>query len=522
MWRTATRVFDKACTYFVGRTAIIDGDRVLTYGQLQAEANRLAQGLRTLGVGPGDRVGLLLPNVLEFTPALYGIWKAGSALVQLPAMAAPDDLAFMLRESGASTLIFHEQFDERAAHLSDSVPSLKTCVRVGTSSRTKDGFAHPYQDLVVDAPADTPPDDGPGPDDLAFVGFTSGTTGRPKGVRQTHASWSHYVITAGLEVGDTDPGEVFAHGAPLTHFSQIFLLPTLMRGGTNIMLPGLDPDILVEAIERHRVTATALVPTIVYMLLDRDDLDPGRLQSLRTVVYAGSPMAPERLREAIARFGPIFVQTYAGTEPGFMTCLRKEEHRTDSPEWSERLASAGRAMFHVDISIQGDEGRQLPPHEVGEICARQDGQMVGYIDPSLDHEAMRDGWVRSGDLGYVDDEGFVFIVDRVKDMIVTGGFNVFPRQVEDVLATHPAVAQCAVFAVPDDKWGEAVKAAVVLKAGATVPEQELIDLVKQHKGGVWAPKSVDFMDAFPLNPAGKVDKRAIRAPYWRDRTRSVG
>jgi acyl-CoA synthetase (AMP-forming)/AMP-acid ligase II len=298
-------------------------------------------------------------------------------------------------------------------------------------------------------------------------------------------------------------------------------MPVFMRGGTNIILPGLDLDLLLNAIERERVTATAVVPTIVYMLLDHPRRAEADLSSLHTVIYAGSPMAPEGLRRALEAFGPIFVQTYAGTEPGYMTCLRKEDHRLDTPEWVARLASAGRPMYHVDLSIRDIEGRALPVGEVGEICAAQPGQMVGYVNGGLDSEVMQDGWVRSGDIGFVDEGGYVFIVDRKKDMIVTGGFNVFPRQIEDVLVTHPAVAQCAVIGVPDAKWGEAVKAVVVTRPDAAVSAEELIALVKERKGSVWAPKSVDFVAALPANPSGKIDKRSLRAPYWAGRRRQV-
>jgi acyl-CoA synthetase (AMP-forming)/AMP-acid ligase II len=259
----------------------------------------------------------------------------------------------------------------------------------------------------------------------------------------------------------------------------------------------------------------------VYLLLDHPRLGTTDFSSLRTVVYAGSPMAPDRLKQALEVLGPIFVQTYAGTEPSYMTCLRKEDHRIDTAEGLHRLASAGRAMYHVDLSIRDLDGRQLPLNQAGEICARQPGQMVGYTNSSMDGEVIRDGWVSSGDIGYVDDAGYLFIMDRMKDMIVTGGLNVFPRQIEDVLVTHPAVEHAAVIGVPDPKWSEAVKAVVVTRPGATVDPGELIDLVKAHKGSAWAPKSVDFRDALPTNPSGKIDKKALRAAYWAGRQRQV-
>ena len=352
--------------------------------------------------------------------------------------------------------------------------------------------------------------------------FTSGSTGEPKGVVNSHFTWAHYSITAGLEIGDIRPGEVFAHGAPLTHYTQIFVMPTFLRGGTNVMLPGLDIDGLLDAIEREHVTATAVVPTIVYLLLDHPRRATADLSSLHTVVYAGSPIAPERLREALDAFGPIFVQTYAGTEPGYVSCLRKEDHRVDTDRDVRRLASAGRPIPYVDVTIQDDHDQQLPVGEIGEICSRQLGQMLSYLDTSRNAEALRGGWVHTGDIGHLDDDGFLYIVDRKRDMVVSGGFNVFPRQVEDVLLGHPAVLQAAVIGVPHPKWGEAVHAIVVTKPGSDVTDQELIAGVKAELGAVPAPKSVDFVDQLPVNPAGKVDKKSLRAPFWAGRDRQVG
>jgi len=519
-WGNLTRVFDRACAYYPDRTAVVEGDRRITYREMRDWTNRIAHGLAALGVAHGERVGMLLPNSLELVPTLFGIWRRGATLVQMPARSGIDDWRYFLRESHASTLIYHAQFDYAISKIRADLPELKHLVRLGSPEGDSAVEAADYDDVFSNQPTDdfsamiTP-------DDIAYVAFTSGTTGVPKGIIQSHRSWSHYVITAGLEIGDTRPGEVFAHVAPLTHFTQIFLVPTFMRGGTNVVLPGFDIEKFLTTIQQEKVTATAVVPTILYMLLDYPRLGDFDLSSLRTVVYAGSPMAPERLQQALEVFGPIFVQTYAGSEPGFTTCLRKEEHRVDSDEWIKRLSSAGRPMFHVDVSIQDEHDNILPPGEIGEICARQEGQMVSYLDPEKNAEAMRGGWVHSGDIGYVDEDGYVYIVDRKKDMIVTGGMNVFPRQIEDILQEHPAVAQCAVIGVPHEQWGEAVTAFVVRRDGATVTADELVAMVKERKGGAWAPKTVNFVDQLPLNASGKVDKKKLREPYWVGRTRQV-
>jgi acyl-CoA synthetase (AMP-forming)/AMP-acid ligase II len=527
MWGVLPDVLDRACIYYADQVAIIEDDRNLTYRQLQQLRNRVAHGLIASGVQKGERVGLLMPNCLEFIPAQHGIWAAGAVLVQMPTRATADGFSSNLAQTDATTLIYHAKFESAVAAISAELPKLRNMIRVGAPDNVEVD-ALDFAELVDTQPSSRPEvtiDE----DDEAYILFTSGSTGEPKGVVNSHFTWSYYSISAGLEIGDIAFGEVFAHGAPLTHFTQIFIMPTFVRGGINVMLPGLEVEGLRSNIQRHQITATALVPTIIYLLLDHPRRDQFDLGSLRTVVYAGAPIAPERLREALGVFGPIFIQTYAGTEQGYVSCLRKNEHlpigTEDDQRWTARLASAGRPMFGVQLSIRDDEDRKLPIGETGEICSRQLGQMVGYLDPARDRETLRDGWVHTGDIGYLDDSGFLYIVDRKKDMVISGGFNVFPRQVEDVLSTHPAVAQSAVIGVPHPKWGEAVVAVVVAHAGeSTGPAMEvaLINHVKAALGSVPAPKSVLFADDLPLNPAGKVDKKAIRKSHWQGHARQIG
>jgi acyl-CoA synthetase (AMP-forming)/AMP-acid ligase II len=519
MWGTLPDVLDRACGYYTESTAVVDDDRRITYGELRDWSDRIGHALLSLRLQKGERVGLLLPNSLEFIPAQHGIWKAGGVLVQMPTRASASVHVTNLDQTAATTLIYHAKFDATVAAMRDQLPKVDRFIRVGGDPADSDDTAFT---ALVDAQPTGRPDVAIAPDDEAYVLFTSGSTGEPKGVVQTHFTWGHYSIGAGLEIGDIRFGEVFAHGAPLTHFSQIFVMPTFLRGGTNVMLPGLEVDGLLAAIERESVTATAVVPTIVYLMLDHPHRADYDLSSLNTIVYAGSPIAPERLREALAAFGPIFVQTYAGTEPGYISCMRKGDHATDTETDLGRLASAGRPMFPVQVSIQDEDDRPLPVGEVGEICSQQLGQMVGYVDPARNSETVRDGWVHTGDIGKLDDDGFLYIVDRKKDLVVSGGFNVFPRQVEDVLLFNPAVAQAAVIGVPHPKWGESVHAFVVRKPGRDISADELRAHVKAELGAIPSPKTIQFLDQLPVNPAGKVDKRSLRAPFWEGRDRQVG
>jgi acyl-CoA synthetase (AMP-forming)/AMP-acid ligase II len=521
MWGTLPDVLDRACGYYQDRTAIIDGDRQVTYGELRDWSDRIGNALVALGLQKGERVGLLLPNSLEFVPSQHGIWKAGGVLVQMPTRAAASVHQANLDQTAATTLIYHASFDHVVAELRDSLPKLDRLIRVG-------GAGTPSQDTSFEVLVRTQPAGRPKVEldehDEAYVLFTSGSTGEPKGVVQSHFTWGHYSITSGLEIGDIRFGEVFAHGAPLTHFTQIFLMPTFLRGGTNVMLPGLDVEGLLTAVDRWKVTATAVVPTIIYLLLDNPHRADYDLSSLKTMIYAGSPIAPDRLREALDVLGPIFIQTYAGTEPGYISCLRKDDHKVDTDEDVRRLASAGRPIPYVQVSIQDEQDNHLPLGEVGEICSRQLGQMLSYVDVSRNAEALRDGWVHTGDIGRLDENGFLYLVDRKKDLVVSGGFNVFPRQVEDVLLGDAAVAQAAVIGVPHPKWGEAVHAFVVLKDGSAGDDTKarLVGRVKEVLGSVCAPKTLDFLDELPVNPAGKIDKKTLRAPFWQGRDRQIG
>ena len=307
---------------------------------------------------------------------------------------------------------------------------------------------------------------------------------------------------------------------PLSHAGAAFFVPTLLRGGSLYVLPSFDPERVLDTIVEHRITATMLVPTMIYVLLDHPKLASADLSSLQTLYYGAAAMSPSRLAEGIERLGSIFFQFYGQAEcPMTITVLRREEHLVDRPD---RLATCGRAVPWLDVALLDEEGHDVPDGDAGEICVRGPLIMKEYLNkPEQTAEAFKFGWLHTGDVARADDEGFLTIVDRKKDMIVTGGFNVFPREIEDVLSAHPGVSAAAVIGVPDDKWGEAVKAVVVRRPGAGVAEAELISLVKERKGPVSAPKTVDFVAEIPLSALGKPDKKALRARYWSGSSRLV-
>jgi fatty-acyl-CoA synthase len=307
---------------------------------------------------------------------------------------------------------------------------------------------------------------------------------------------------------------------PLSHAGAAFFVPTLLRGGSLYVLPHFDPERVVDTIAEHRITATMLVPTMIYVLLDHPKTATADLSSLQMLYYGAAAMSPTRLDEGIDRLGQIFFQYYGQAEcPMTITVLRTEEHIRGN---KERLSTCGRPVPWLDVALLDDDGNEVAEGEPGEICVRGPLVMKEYLNkPEQTAEALKFGWLHTGDVARADDEGFLTIVDRKKDMIVTGGFNVFPREIEDVLSSHPSVSAAAVIGVPDEKWGEAVKAVVVRRPGSDVAADDLISLVKERKGSVSAPKTVDFVDAIPLSPLGKPDKKALRSQYWGGSERMV-
>jgi fatty-acyl-CoA synthase len=499
------RNLDTPCVYL--------GDDILTGRQVRDEISRYAQALASLGIVKGSSISVLSKNRPEVLFNSGAQMVSGCRATPLHPLGSLDDHAYVIEDAEIETLVFDPSFAERAAALQQRRPSLRL-LSFGPAPVGEDLLAlaarfDPAPLRVADLDAE----------DISGLAYTGGTTGKPKGVIGTYRSAA--TMTA-IQMAEWQwPDEVrYLVCTPLSHAGAAFFIPTLLRGGCIVVLPGFEPGAVLEAIEKYRITAMMLVPTMLYVLLDHPDLDKRDTSSLRTIYYGAAAMSPTRLREAIERFGPIFFQYYGQAEcPMTVTVLRKEEHDLTRPG---RLASCGRPVPWLHVALLDDDGRPVERGAPGEICVRGPMVMQGYWKkPEQTAEAFRFGWLHTGDVATEDKEGFYTIVDRKKDMIVSGAFNVYPREVEDVLATHPAVAQAAVIGVPDDKWGEAVKAVVVLRPGAVVDPLELIALVKERKGPHYAPKSVDFADSIPLSPLGKPDKKALRAVYWQSSDRLV-
>jgi len=497
------------------RPAVYLGDQVLTSRQLRDQISCICQAYAAIGIHQGSPVAMLSRNRPEVLMAMGANMVTGCRVTSLHPMGSLEDQAYVLEDTGTETLVFDpDAFSQRAEALAAMVPGVKRLLALGPTPVGADLMAeasahHP-------APLRPPP---VAPEDVAGLAYTGGTTGKPKGVMGTYRGGAA-MTTIQMAEWEWPEETRFLICTPLSHAGAAFFVPTLLRGGSIVVLPGFDPATVLETIERHRITATMVVPTMLYALLDHPDLATRDISSLETVYYGAAAISPTRLAEAIERMGPIFFQFYGQAEcPMTITVLRKAEHDVTRPE---RLASCGRPVPWLDVALLDDQCRPVAHGEPGEICCRGPLVMEGYWKkPEQTAEALAGGWLHTGDVARADDEGFLTIVDRKKDMIVSGGFNVFPREVEDVISTDPDVSAVAVIGVPDDTWGEAVKAVVVPRPGVEIDPARLIALVKARKGSVHAPKSVDVIDAIPLSPLGKPDKKALRERYWSGSDRQV-
>ena len=491
-----------------GRPALQLDDRVMTAGEVAAEISRYGQAFDSLGITKGHAAAVLSANRPEVLIALGATMVDGIRTTALHPLGAADDHAFALEQGAIETLLFDpDHFEDRAGLLLDRVPSLQRIVPLGES-----GAGPSLPSLAATFGARRLRAADLRPDDLAMLVYTGGTTGRPKGVMITQGNLSTMTVIQMAE-WDFAAGGRMLITTPLSHAGAAFFVPTLLRGGCLVVLQRFDPSQVLDLIERERITATMVVPTMLYALLDQGDLEGRDLSSLQTMYYGAAAASPSRLRDALERIGPVLFQFYGQSEcPMTAAVLAKHDH---DPNRLDRLATCGRPVPWLTVGVLDDDGDQVPVGEPGEICVRGPLVMAGYWnDSEQTAEAFRGGWLHTGDVARMDDEGFLTIVDRKKDMIVTGGFNVFPREIEDVIAGHPAVAQVAVIGVPDAHWGEAVKAVVVCRLGRTVGSDELVARVKVAKGSLHAPKSVDFVERLPLTPVGKPDKVALRAGYW--------
>lgn len=502
------------------RTAFIDADgaNAYTYAQVDELAEGIAAGLHAKGMTDAA-VAVYSPNDPEAFCAMVGVFRSGARWVPINMRNPVSVNTSFLRTTECSVLFFHPSLIEQVEEIRRNVPSLTLFVSLGERCEMDGGISLGELTSLSSTPAPEPADD---PQRVETVFPTGGTTGLSKAALWTQRTWDS-AIKAFWTCLPTDRPAVHLVAAPMTHGAGVVALMMMAEGATNVVVPAATADYILDAIERHEVTHFYIPPTVLYNMLAHPRARQIDYSSLRAIVLAAAPVAPSKLKEAMEVFGPVVCQSFGQAEaPMFLTFLSTRDLQS-APQDTDRWSSCGRATLGQRVEIMDDEGTILGPGERGEIVAHGDLVFAGYLNnPKATEEVSVHGWHHTGDIGYKDDNGFVYIVDRKKDMIVTGGFNVFSAEVENVIASHPAVEDCAVIGVPDEKWGEAVKAVIQLKPQMNAQEEEIIQLVKGTLGSVHAPKSVAFVQTLPRSPNGKVLKREIREEYWQGAERRVG
>jgi long-chain acyl-CoA synthetase len=513
----------RAASLRPGALAVVSGERRLSYGDLNRRVQGLGTGLEALGVESGGRVGFLGYNSLAHFECWLGVPAHGRVMTDLNTRLAEDELAFLIDDSDTEVLIVgaeHLEIGRALARRCDSVRHLVFDDERGECP----GDLMAYEDLVAGGPLE--PDDVP-EHTLAAISYTGGTTGRPKGVMLTHrnlvANALHNMLATRHEETDR-----FLHACPMFHASGITnVFASTWVGACNIILPRFDARAVLEAIERERATLSVFVPTMLAALVAELQTRQVDLRSLRNIHYAAAPISADLQRKAAEAFGCELAQMYGMTEAApTVTHLTPDEHRrgvAGEEPFATRLTSVGRPVAGVEIDVRGPDGTSQSRGEVGEICVRGPNVTPGYWhQPDMTAEAFDRGWYRTGDAGYVDDGGYLFLVDRIKDMIVSGAENVYSIEVESVLLQHPHVKEAAVFGIPDDHWGETVHATVVLDAAHSVSEDELASHCRSSIAGFKVPRSFDLRtEPLPKSGAGKVLKGPLREPYWDDRDRRI-
>lgn len=496
-------------------------EQKFTWSQTADRVRRMAGALQALGLGRNDQIAILSLNSTLYFESLFAIPQLGARMVPLNIRWAAPEFAYTLNDSNSQGLLFDKTFLPMVEALRQQELPVREYLYMGTRADCPD-WARPLEDLLAQA---TPlADFEHGDEHLAGIFYTGGTTGFPKGVMLTHTA----LFSSAVSIAAASPADEHCtalHAAPMFHMADLTLcFMFTVLAARHVIIPAFEPKQVMQTCAAAGVTDALMVPAMMQMVFDHPEFDPAHLKDLRRILYGASPMPEGLLRRVMAALPQTeLMQAYGQTEMApVVTVLPAKDHVTEG-ERSRLLRSAGRAAYSVHLKIVDEAGVSLPAGQVGEICTTGPNAMLGYWNkPEQTASTLRQGWVHTGDAGYLDEEGYLFIVDRVKDMIVTGGENVYSAEVESVVSTHPAVAQVAVIGIPDEQWGEAVHALVILKPGASANEAAIIAHCKNAIASYKCPKSVEFRsEPLPLSGAGKVLKRELREPYWADRERQV-
>jgi fatty-acyl-CoA synthase len=501
--------------------AMIFEGRTTSYGEFDAFSSRVANGIIASGAQRQSRIGYLGKNSDHYFEILYGCAKSNTAMVAVNWRLAPPEVEFILNDAEVQLLFVSSEYVGLVERIRDSLPTVRMIVVIGAAHGN---WEHYLQ--WRDRQSAEDPQVSVGREDVAVQMYTSGTTGRPKGAMLPHRSL--LAVFESIELGSAGAWNEWSVDDVNLITTPVFHIAGtgwghygLYNGAKNIILPEFSIDAVLDAIERFGVTKFGIVPAALKMVLRSPRARTTDYSSIRYLSYGASPIPPDLLREAMEVIKCDFVQLYGMTEmAGTVTYLPPEDHDVNG---SRRMLSAGKPLPGIEVCIMDANSNRMAPGEMGEICIKGPAMMTGYwkLPEATAETIQKDGWLRSGDAGYIDTDGYVYVHDRVKDMIVSGAENVYPAEVESAVFAHPAVADVAVIGVPSDRWGEEVKAVVVLKAGTDATAEDIIAFARQRIAAYKTPRSVDFVAELPRNPSGKVLKTELRAPYWKDRQRMV-
>jgi len=510
--------FDRGCRIAARSACMVTADRTKSYLEVAARSQRIARMLIDDGVAPGAHAAVLSGNSLVAFEAILGILRADGVWVMANNRAGVGENAYLLDLLDVDTLFVHSELADRIPVFREQCPKIRRYIAIDQAFVGADFFLEERLPATV---VPVPQRRNGMPEELAFLANTGGTTGRSKGVMLTNGNWQALVSSLVASMPMKRP-PVNLVAAPMTHAAGPLALASMALGGTVVVLPKFEPDAVIAAIQRHRVSYMFLPPTAIYMLLAEPSIRSADLSSLEYVSYAGAPMSVDRLKEAIEVLGPVMNASFGQTEaPMCVTAMPPHEH-LDAAGNLAHPGSCGRPNLLSLVEIMDEEGRILGPGQAGEIVVRGPLVMAGYYkDPAATAEVSKFGWHHTGDIGVRDEDGWFFVVDRKKDMIISGGFNVYPAEVEKALLAHPGVQDCAVIGIPDEKWGETVIAFVERRSGADCSSEALMAFVREAIGPVKSPKRIDFIATLPRTNAGKVSRAELRKPFWATTGRKI-
>jgi len=516
-----TETLKKASKLFPQKQAIVCGQKRWTYGEFYERVNRFSNCLKTFGIEKDDKVAILLPNCHTFLEVYYGTAQIGATSVPINIRLSPGEIAFILDDSESKVLISDPVYQKQIDPIREKVPGIQKIIWSGDGIKAREDRDLHYEKVLKEGDPNPPPETVISGEDIAQIYYTSGTTGRPKGVMLSHKNVMTHALGTIAEIHLTDQ-DVWIHVAPLFHLADAWATWAITWvGGTHVLVREFDSKTVLETIEREKVTLTNLIPTMLNLMVNYPEVGKYDYSSLRVLLSGGAPIAPEVVRKIVETFKCDYIQTYGMTETSpylTVSILKGHLKKLGDKEQLKFKSKTGREFISVELKVVNEKGEEVKKDEkeVGEIIVRGDIVTKGYWKlPEETAKAIKDGWLYTGDMAVIDEEGYVTIVDRKKDMILTGGENVYSTEVENVLYMHPAILECAVVGVPDAKWGEAVKGVVVLKQGQTTNEPEIIQFCKDRIAHYKAPKSIDFIEALPRTGSGKIQKKELRDQYWK-------